>query len=89
MSLLPILHFPDPVLLTVGRPVGKDEFDPDLRTFVEDMFETMEKAGGVGIQQRHPKHVQVSASRRRKLASQKGSLLWMFQGMRGKYSVMC
>ena len=49
MSLLPILHYPDPVLLTIGRPVGEDEFGADLRTVVDDMFETMEHAGGVGL----------------------------------------
>jgi peptide deformylase len=49
MSLLPILHYPDPILLTVGRPVGEDEFNSDLRSVVDDMFETMEQAGGVGL----------------------------------------
>ncbi len=46
---MPIVHFPDPVLLTVGRPVGEDEFNPDLERLVADMFETMEGAGGVGL----------------------------------------
>jgi peptide deformylase len=49
MALLPILHYPEPVLVTVGKPVGDDEFDGDLETLVSDMFETMEKAGGVGL----------------------------------------
>ena len=49
MSLLPIVHYPDPVLLEVGRPLADDEFDANLRTLVADMFETMEKAGGVGL----------------------------------------
>ena len=49
MSLLPIVHYPDPVLLAVGKPVGDDEFDAELETLVSQMFETMEKAGGVGL----------------------------------------
>ena len=49
MPLLPIVNYPDPVLLTVGKPVESDEFDGDLSKFVDDMFETMEKAGGVGL----------------------------------------
>lgn len=49
MPLLPIVHYPDEVLLTVGKPVGDDEFNDDLKQLVGDMFETMEKAGGVGL----------------------------------------
>jgi len=47
MSLLEIVHYPAPVLLEVGKPV--DEFNGGLETLVADMFETMEKAGGVGL----------------------------------------
>lgn len=49
MSLLPIVHYPDPVLLTVGKPVGDDEFGAEMEKLAADMFETMEKAGGVGL----------------------------------------
>ncbi len=49
MSLLKIVHYPDPVLLMVGKPVGEDEFDDKLKTLVADMFETMRSAGGVGL----------------------------------------
>lgn len=49
MSLLKIVHYPDPVLLAIGKPVGDDEFGPQLEATVLDMFETMEKAGGVGL----------------------------------------
>lgn len=49
MALLPIVHYPDPVLLAVGRPFADNEFNGDLETLVADMFETMEKAGGVGL----------------------------------------
>ena len=49
MSLLTIVHYPDPILLAIGKPVGDDEFGPELEATVNDMFETMEKAGGVGL----------------------------------------
>ena len=49
MPLLPIVHWPDPILLTVGKSVGDEEFGPELDMLVQDMFETMEKAGGVGL----------------------------------------
>ena len=49
MSLLKIVHYPDPVLLTIGKPVGEDEFNDDLRRLVEDMFETMYDSEGVGL----------------------------------------
>jgi len=49
MSILSILHYPDPVLLTVGKPVADDEFNEELQTLVSDMFETMERASGVGL----------------------------------------
>ncbi|MBS1797756.1 MAG: peptide deformylase [Acidobacteria bacterium] len=49
MSLLKIVHYPEPVLLTVGKPVGEEEFNEDLRRLVDDMFETMYAAQGVGL----------------------------------------
>lgn len=49
MSLLDIVHYPDPVLLSVGKPVEDEEFDGNLETLVSNMFDTMEKAGGVGL----------------------------------------
>jgi peptide deformylase len=49
MSVLPIVHYPDPVLLTAGKPVLAEEFNSDLEKLVENMFETMEDAGGVGL----------------------------------------
>jgi len=49
MSLLSIVHYPEPVLLSVGKPVGEDEFNDELEQLVADMFETMENAGGVGL----------------------------------------
>jgi peptide deformylase len=49
MSILKIVHYPDPILLTVGKPVGEDEFNEELQKLVEDMFETMYDAEGVGL----------------------------------------
>ncbi|MEP6789066.1 MAG: peptide deformylase [Acidobacteriota bacterium] len=49
MSLLDIVHYPDPVLLSVGKPVTDEEFGRDLEALVSNMFDTMEKAGGVGL----------------------------------------
>ena len=49
MPLLRIAHYPAPVLLTVGKPVAEEEFNTDLQRRVDDMFETMYEAGGVGL----------------------------------------
>jgi peptide deformylase len=49
MSILKIVHYPEPVLLTVGKPVGEEEFNEELRRLVEDMYETMYAAEGVGL----------------------------------------
>ena len=47
MALLEIVKYPAPVLLTVGKPV--EQFDENLQTLVNDMFETMYAAHGVGL----------------------------------------
>ncbi len=47
MALLKIANYPEPVLLTVGKPVK--DFDAELKKLVEDMFETMYEAKGVGL----------------------------------------
>src|SRR5215207_10728220 len=49
MSLLKIVHYPEPVLLTVGKPVAGYEFNEELKNLVENMFETMYDAQGVGL----------------------------------------
>jgi peptide deformylase len=49
MPRLKIVHYPEPVLLTAGRPVGDGEFGSEIGSIVEDMFETMYDAGGVGL----------------------------------------
>jgi peptide deformylase len=47
MALLEIVHWPAPVLLTPAEPVT--EFNDDLKQLVENMFETMYAAPGVGL----------------------------------------
>jgi peptide deformylase len=47
MSILKILHYPDPRLRTRAEPVT--EFGPELKTLVDDMFETMYQAPGIGL----------------------------------------
>jgi peptide deformylase len=47
MALLPILEFPDPRLRTVATPV--DVVDDALRGLIDDMFETMYDAPGIGL----------------------------------------
>ena len=49
MSLLDIVYYPDPVVLSVGKPLEDEEFDGHLETLVSNMFDTMEKADGVGL----------------------------------------
>lgn len=47
MALLPILHYPDPRLHTVAKPVV--QIDQRIRTLVQDMAETMYAAPGIGL----------------------------------------
>ena len=49
MAIREILEVPDPRLKTVSVPVEPDEFNDDLKTLVEDMFETMYDAPGIGL----------------------------------------
>ena len=49
MALLTIAHYPEPVLLEIGKPIGEEEFGNELERIVNDMFETMYDAGGVGL----------------------------------------
>ena len=44
-----IVHYPEPVLLTLGKPVGEEDFGPEFDRVIADMFETMREAGGVGL----------------------------------------
>jgi peptide deformylase len=47
MSVLPIVAYGDPVLKAKTKPIEKDH--PGLDTIVANMWETMYKAGGVGL----------------------------------------
>ena len=47
MAILNILHFPDPRLRNVARPVA--QVDDDVRRLLDDMLETMYQAPGIGL----------------------------------------
>jgi peptide deformylase len=47
MARLPIVEFPDPRLRTVARPV--QAVDGRIRQLIDDMFETMYEAPGIGL----------------------------------------
>jgi len=47
MALLPILEFPDPRLRTVAAPITA--VTEQTRQLVDDMFETMREASGIGL----------------------------------------
>jgi peptide deformylase len=47
MAILNILHFPDPKLTTRATPV--ERVDDEIRRLVDDMFETMYDAPGIGL----------------------------------------
>jgi peptide deformylase len=47
MAIRPLVILPDPVLRQVSKPV--ERVDAALRTFADDMFETMYDAPGIGL----------------------------------------
>lgn len=47
MAKLKILEFPDPRLRTRAKPVA--EVDARIRTLIDDLFETMYAASGIGL----------------------------------------
>ncbi|SDG46735.1 peptide deformylase [Phytopseudomonas seleniipraecipitans] len=47
MAILNILEFPDPRLRTIAKPV--DVVDDAVRQLIDDMFETMYDAPGIGL----------------------------------------
>ena len=49
MAIREILEVPDSRLKTLSVPVEKSEFNGELKTLVEDMFETMYAAPGIGL----------------------------------------
>ncbi|MEO1220318.1 MAG: peptide deformylase [Pseudomonadota bacterium] len=49
MAIREIIEVPDPRLKLVSEPVKPEEFNDDLKQLVEDMFETMYAAPGIGL----------------------------------------
>ena len=49
MALLPILEFPDPRLRTKAREMAAADFTPALQLLIDNMFETMYAAPGIGL----------------------------------------
>ena len=49
MAIREILEVPDPRLKMVSVPLEAEEFNDDLKTLVEDMFDTMYDAPGIGL----------------------------------------
>ncbi|MFF7707251.1 peptide deformylase [Pseudomonas sp. NPDC007930] len=47
MAILNILEFPDPRLRTIAKPVAV--VDDEVRQLIDDMFETMYEAPGIGL----------------------------------------
>jgi peptide deformylase len=47
MAILPIIETPDPLLRRKSSPV--EEVTPELQTLIDDMFETMYDAPGIGL----------------------------------------
>lgn len=47
MALLQVLHYPDPRLRNTAQPVA--QVDAEVRKLVDDMFETMYEAPGIGL----------------------------------------
>lgn len=47
MARLPILTYPNPRLRTVAKPI--DVIDDDIKSLIDDMFETMYDAKGIGL----------------------------------------
>ena len=47
MALLQIIHYPDPRLYTVAKPVA--QVDDSIRILISDMAETMYAAPGIGL----------------------------------------
>lgn len=47
MAILPILEAPDPRLRTISSPV--EAIDDDLQRLIDDMFDTMYDAPGIGL----------------------------------------
>ena len=58
MAKLPILAYPDPRLRTIATPV--EQIDESIQTLIDDMFETMYDARGIGLAATQiDRHIQV------------------------------
>tara|TARA_R110001592_G_scaffold238227_2_gene497802 strand:- start:105916 stop:106428 length:513 start_codon:yes stop_codon:yes gene_type:complete len=58
MSLLEILEYPDQRLRTIAKPIK--EVTPEINTLIDDMFETMYDAPGIGLAATQvDKHIQL------------------------------
>lgn len=49
MSLLTILEYPDPRLRINAKPLVPADFTPELQQHIDNMFETMYEAPGIGL----------------------------------------
>jgi peptide deformylase len=49
MALRTILEYPDPRLRTHAKPMTAADFTPELEALIDDMFETMYAAPGIGL----------------------------------------
>lgn len=49
MPVLPLVIAPDPRLKKVSEPVKPDELNDDLRSFMDDLLETMYESNGLGL----------------------------------------
>jgi peptide deformylase len=49
MALRTILEYPDPRLRTHAQTMTAEDFTPELATLIDDMFETMYAAPGIGL----------------------------------------
>jgi peptide deformylase len=49
VSLFKVVHYPEPVLLAVGKPLAESDHTEDLANTIDRMFATMYDAGGVGL----------------------------------------
>ncbi|MEP7243933.1 MAG: peptide deformylase [Gammaproteobacteria bacterium] len=49
MALRTILEYPDPRLRTHAEPMTAADFTPELAVLIDDMFETMYAAPGIGL----------------------------------------
>lgn len=47
MAILPIIEAPEPLLRTISTPV--EEIDENIQRLIDDMFETMYDAPGIGL----------------------------------------